>query len=165
MVIFFFSFNVFPFPLSLNIPLFLSLSLFFSRFLSPLSLVFPSQDVNEWVAEFLAQNVKVSRLLEIKDVALEMREKESVARRLLGSLVYDFAKNFSSRFAASKVSRQTAFNLFWSRFSNFRVSEASLVHYRGKQCCFGAMCRTMFSSAVSHHISRLIKRHELEMSE
>ena len=129
-----------------------------------LSLFFcPSQDVCKWIDAFLARNKKVKILLDVRDSDV-MRDKTSIPRKLLGSLVYDFAKEFASSqpIYVVKESRHMAYNYFWRYFVNFHSFPEESVNYRGKQFTFSNMCKSMFSSALSHHVSRVIAKHEQE---
>ena len=71
-------------------------------------------------------------------------QDKSLEKKIFSSVVYDFAKKYVTCFGS--LSRQTAFDAFWSQFVNLHPFESQLFPYKGRDYSLKAQARSLFTN-------------------
>ena len=81
--------------------------------------------------------------------------KDSVERRLLSSLCYDFGTALAARFRLdagrgenARLVRKLAHKLFWSHLDNFHVLQNLKLSFGGRALTLKSVCSTQVSRAI-----------------
>jgi predicted ribosome-associated RNA-binding protein Tma20 len=120
------------------------------------SSILTEEELTDWVSnEFLNKVMvqsKAEHIRNIHDFTL-LQDKDSIERKLLRNLCYEFGKDFSVKYSKSNIdfesNRKTAFQIFWSHFSNLVKFEQIKVPYRtGRQLSLYQFCSEM--SHIAH---------------
>ena len=88
-------------------------------------------------------------------------EKNTVERKLLNSLCYEFGKKFPPHFLAEASSKKRLFYLLWNEMPNLHPFEQLVVPHKNRQVSLKAACFDIVSSNIANFKRLREKKQEL----
>ena len=100
---------------------------------------------------FLPNNLKIEALKNVQD-GQNFTDKNSVERKLINSLCYDFAKQFPAEFLVQKSAKKRLFSMLWNQMSNLHPFEQLIVPHKNRQVSLKTACFDIFTSNVTNFL-------------
>ena len=119
------------------------------------------QALHSWFQnEFVKGNKKLEAVRELHVDASAINARDSLERRLLSSVCYEFGTSLVSRFHLAKYLpsnrilkdkiRKAAHILFWSHLENLHVHADMKTSFGGRSLSLKAVCSSLVSMAISN---------------
>ena len=99
--------------------------------------------------EFFPNNIKIEALKKVDNGDCFL-EKNTVERKLISSLCYDFGKEFPHQFLASNSSKKRLFCLLWNELPNLHPYKMMTIPHKNRQVSFKAACYDIVSSTIAN---------------